>query len=74
MIVPHGCGWGHPPRDYPRWDRLRALGCIAAMMGRGGLSVPTWIDPVIGFEAGAAIFDLIRDAPGGVIKYAVTFP
>jgi threonine dehydrogenase-like Zn-dependent dehydrogenase len=74
MIVPHGCGWGHPPRDYPRWDRARALGCIAAMMGKGGLSVPTWIDPVIDFEAGAAIFDLMRDAPGGVIKYAVTFP
>ena len=21
MLVPHGCGWGHHPRDYPHWDR-----------------------------------------------------
>ncbi|HXV44208.1 MAG TPA: zinc-binding alcohol dehydrogenase, partial [Anaerolineae bacterium] len=38
MIVPHGCGWGHLPRDYPRWDQKRAYDAIVSLMRQGRLT------------------------------------
>jgi len=73
MIVPHGCGWGHPPRDYPRWDEKRAYDCIARMMRQGKLTAPGLIQPIVSLEEGPEVFRLMRDEPDKVIKYAVRF-
>jgi threonine dehydrogenase-like Zn-dependent dehydrogenase len=73
VVVPHGCGWGHPPRDYPRWDRERANECIVSMMRKGKLTAPGLIRPMVSFEEGPKLFDLIRDEPDKVIKYGVRF-
>jgi threonine dehydrogenase-like Zn-dependent dehydrogenase len=73
VVVPHGCGWGHPPRDYPRWDSERANDCIVSMMRKGRLTAPGLIDPVVSLDEGPAVFELIRNEPDKVIKYAVTF-
>jgi threonine dehydrogenase-like Zn-dependent dehydrogenase len=73
MVVPHGCGWGHPPRDYPRWDEQRAYACIVSMMRQGKLSAPGLIDPVVSLEEGPAVFRRIREKPDTVRKYAVRF-
>ena len=73
MIVPHGCGWGHPPRDYPRWDEQRAYDCIASMMRQGKLTAPGLIQPVLSLDEGPGIFRLIQQAPDQVIKYAIRF-
>lgn len=74
MIVPHGCGWGHPPRDYPRWDRKRAYDCLASMMRRGRLTAPGVVDLVLPLDEGANVFQIIRERPGDVVKYAISFP
>lgn len=73
MVVPHGCGWGHPPRDYPRWDSERANDCIVSMMRKGRLTAPGLIDPVATLDEGPAIFEWIKNEPDKVIKYAITF-
>lgn len=73
MVVPHGCGWGHLPRDYPRWDERRAYDCIVSMMRKGRLTAPGLIDPVVSLDAGPEVFRLIREEPGQVIKYAIRF-
>ncbi|MBN1640856.1 MAG: zinc-binding dehydrogenase [Anaerolineae bacterium] len=73
IVVPHGCGWGHPPRDYPRWDERRAYACIVSMMRQGKLSAPGLIQPVVALDEGPAVFRQIREAPDTVIKYAVHF-
>ena len=73
VIVPHGCGWGHPPRDYPRWDEGRAYACIASMMRKGRLTAPGLITPVVSLEDGPRVWALIRDDPDKVIKYAIRF-
>ncbi|MBC7814337.1 MAG: zinc-binding alcohol dehydrogenase [Burkholderiales bacterium] len=73
MIVPHGCGWGHVPRDYPRWDRWRAYDTLASMLRKGRLPALGLIDPILPFEQGATIFDAIRDHSEAVIKYAIRF-
>ena len=73
LVVPHGCGWGHPPRDYPRWDEQRAYDCIAHMMQSGTYSAPDIIQPVVSLDEGPEVFDLIRNKPNEVIKYAVHF-
>ncbi len=73
IVVPHGCGWGHPPRDYPRWDRQRAYDCIVSMMRKGRLTAPGLITPVVSLDSGPAVFQLIKDEPDKVIKYAVRF-
>ncbi len=73
MIVPHGCGWGHPPRDYPLWDEQRAYDCLASMMQQGKLSAPDLIRPIVGLEDMPEVFRLIREQPDQVIKYAVRF-
>ncbi|MGC9467725.1 MAG: zinc-dependent alcohol dehydrogenase [Anaerolineae bacterium] len=73
MVVPHGCGWGHPPRDYPRWDQQRAYDVLASMMRQGKLTAPGLIQPVVTLEEAVTVFDLVRDEPEKVIKYAVRF-
>jgi threonine dehydrogenase-like Zn-dependent dehydrogenase len=73
MLVPHGCGWGHPPRDYPRWDEQRAYDALASLMRKGKLTAQGLITPVVSFEQGPEIFHLIQRDPGKVIKYAVRF-
>ncbi len=73
VIVPHGCGWGHPPRDYPRWDEKRAYGCIVSMMRKGRLTAPGLVHPVVSLAEGPQVFDWILKEPEKVIKYAVRF-
>mgnify|MGYP006305815435 CR=1 FL=1 len=73
MIVPHGCGWGHPHRDYPLWDEQRAYDALASLMRRGKLTAPGLITPVVSPDEATEVFDLIRDHPDQVIKYAVRF-
>jgi threonine dehydrogenase-like Zn-dependent dehydrogenase len=73
IVVPHGCGWGHPPRDYPRWDEGRAYDTIVSMMRQGKLTAPGLIQPVVPIEEGPEVFRLIREQPDAVIKYAVRF-
>ena len=73
MVVPHGCGWGHPPRDYPRWDQKRAYDAIAGLLRSGRLDAPGLIKPIVPIEEGVEVFRLIRDEPDKVIKYAVRF-
>ncbi|HEX6971273.1 MAG TPA: zinc-binding dehydrogenase, partial [Limnochordia bacterium] len=74
MVVPHGCGWGHPPRDFPRWTEHRAYDAIVSMMRQGRLEARGVIDPIIEIAEGPAVFELIRHHPERVIKYAVRFP
>jgi threonine dehydrogenase-like Zn-dependent dehydrogenase len=73
IVVPHGCGWGSPPRDYPRWDEGRAYACIASMMRKGRLTAPGLISPVVTLDEGPAVWKTIREEPERVIKYAVRF-
>jgi threonine dehydrogenase-like Zn-dependent dehydrogenase len=73
MVVPHGCGWGHPPRDYPGWNAQRAYDCIVSMIRKGRLTAPGLIYPVVSIEGGPEVFRLIEEEPDQVIKYAVRF-
>jgi threonine dehydrogenase-like Zn-dependent dehydrogenase len=73
IVVPHGCGWGHPPRDYPRWDERRAYDCIVSMMRKGRLTAPGLIDPVVSLDEGPEVYRMIRDEPEKVIKYGIRF-
>ena len=73
VVVPHGCGWGHPPRDYPRWDEGRAYACIASMMRKGRLTAPGLITPAVSLDDGPDVWRLIREEPDKVIKYAIRF-
>jgi threonine dehydrogenase-like Zn-dependent dehydrogenase len=73
MVVPHGCGWGHPPRDYPRWDQQRAYDAIVSLLRSSKLDAPDLIKPIVTIEEGPVVFDLIRNDPDKVIKYAVQF-
>jgi len=73
LIVPHGCGWGHVPRDYPRWDGQRAYDCIVSLMRKGRLAAPGLIDPVVALDEGPEVFRLIEQEPDRVLKYAVRF-
>lgn len=73
MVVPHGCGWGHLPRDYPRWDEKRAYDTIVSLMRQGILQVPGLIQPVMSLEEAPDVFRLMRDDPGRVVKFAVRF-
>lgn len=73
VIVPHGCGWGHPPRDYPLWDEHRAYACIASMMQQGKLSAPGLIHPVVSLDRGPEVFHMMKESPQETLKYAVRF-
>ncbi len=73
IVVPHGCGWGHEPRDYPRWDQKRAYDVLASLLHSGKLDVSGLITPIVGFEEGVDVFHMIRDDPNQVIKYGIRF-
>ena len=73
MIAPHGCGWGHPPRDYPRWTRERAYDAIVSIMRKGIIDISEIIDPVISIEEAPALFERMRTDSSTMIKYAVSF-
>ena len=73
MIVPHGCGYGHLPRDYPGWDGQRAYDCIVSMMRKRKLTAPGLITPVVAIEEGPEVFRLMEHEPDEVIKFAVRF-
>ena len=73
MIVPHGCGWGSPPRDYPRWTERRAYETIFAQMRAGRLGLDGLIDPIVPLRDSTDLFRLCRDEADRVIKFAVRF-
>lgn len=73
MIVPHGCGWGHEPRDYPRWDRQRAYDTLAHLMAMGILRDLNIINLTVGFSEATNILEAIQKQADQVIKYAVEF-
>ncbi len=73
MIVPHGCGWGHEPRDYPYWDKARAYDTIVAMMRLGRLPTAGIVNKVYALEEAVRIFQDIRRRPDEIIKFAVDF-
>lgn len=71
MIVPHGCGWGHEPRDFPYWDMHRAYDTIASMMRKGRLKADGIINKTYALHEAASVFKDIKDNPNEIIKYAV---
>jgi threonine dehydrogenase-like Zn-dependent dehydrogenase len=73
MMVPLGCGGGHPPRDYPRWDERRAYDAIISLMRQGKLTAPGLVDPIVTIEEGPEVFRLIEQEPEKVIKFAAQF-
>lgn len=73
MIVPHGCGGGHPPRDYPVWDSQRAYDAIVSMMRKGYLTAPGLINLTLSVDDAVHILEMIHEKPEQVIKYAVDF-
>ncbi len=73
VIVPHGCGWGHQPRDYPNWTTARANETLVTMMRKGLLQARGLIAPVVTMAEGEQVFDWLKDDPARLIKYAVKF-
>ena len=73
LIVPHGCGWGHPPRDYPAWDSQRAYDAIVSMMRKNRLPAQDLINLTLSPDEGTHILELIHEKPEQVVKYAVDF-
>lgn len=73
MIVPHGCGWGHEPRDYPRWDEWRTYQTIVEMLQKGRLDLSGLIQPLVSLEQAPDTWRRIEDDPGSVIKLGVKF-
>ncbi len=73
MVVPHGCGWGHPPRDFPRWDTRRAYDAIVSLMRQGRLNVGEIIQPVMPIDEGPDAYRLMIEEPQKTIKFAVQF-
>ncbi len=71
MLVPHGCGWGHEPRDYPYWDKRRAYDAVVAMMRRGSLNATGVVNRIYSLEEATQVFQHIREQPNNIIKYAV---
>ncbi|MCB0128540.1 MAG: zinc-binding dehydrogenase [Caldilineaceae bacterium] len=72
LIVPHGCGWGHQPREYPNWTTERANQTLVAMMHKGLLRAPGLINPIVPITAVQPIFDKMKSDPNQLLKYAVT--
>jgi threonine dehydrogenase-like Zn-dependent dehydrogenase len=73
MIVPHGCGWGHPPRDYPRWDSQRAYDALVSLMRKGRLTADGLVNLTLSPTEALQVFDIIRDRSEDVVKFAVDF-
>ena len=73
MIVPHGCGWGNVPRDYPYWDERRAYDTILTMMRRGKLETNGIINKVYALSDAANVYQDIFGSTDDIIKFAVDF-
>ena len=73
LVAPHGCGWGHEPRDYPRWDEYRTYAAMVEMLQRRRLDLDGLIDPIVGLDEMPDTWRRIEDDPGSVIKYGVRF-
>lgn len=73
LIVPHGCGWGHQPRDYPNWTTERANATLVTMMRKGILRASGLIDPVVSIDNVQPVFDKMKGDPNQLLKYAVRF-
>ena len=73
LVVPHGCGWGHPPRDHPGWDERRAYDAIVSLMRKGTLTAPGLVRPVVSLDEGPDVWRLIEHDPDRVIEYAARF-
>ena len=71
MIVPHGCGFGHEPRDFPYWDSQRAFRTILSMMRRERLNCDGLINRVYSLEDATQVYQHIRRQPDQIIKFAV---
>ena len=71
--MPHGCGGGHRPRDYPRWDTRRTFDALYQLMRRGKLNVAPIINPVVGRSEAVDLFRRMRDEPDRIVKLAVKF-
>ena len=70
MIVPHGCGWGHPARDNPRWDDQRAWSALGALARRGS-PLGKIITQTVPLAESEGVFTAIRDNPDSAVKFAV---
>jgi threonine dehydrogenase-like Zn-dependent dehydrogenase len=70
LVVPHGCGWGHPPRDLPRWDDQRAWRAIGSLAGRG-MRLGRIITHTVPLARSEGVFALLRDQPDVAVKFAV---
>lgn len=73
IVVPHGCGWGHPPRDFPGWDKQHGDDQIVAMMRRGALKAKGLINPLVKIDEAQPVFDAMRDDPNKLLKFGVSF-
>ena len=73
VVVPHGCGWGHEPRDYPRWDEHRAYTTIVEMLRHGRIDLGGIIEPIVTIDEMPDVWRRIENDPGSVIKYGVKF-
>lgn len=73
IIVPHGCGWGHEPRDFPRWNEKRTHSTIVDMLQRKRLDFSGLIEPLVALDEAPAVWTRIEKSPGDVIKFGVRF-
>lgn len=71
MVVPHGCGWGHPPRDNPNWDDRRAWSAIAGLIRDRGLPLSRIITHTVALAGSEGVFALLRDQPDTAVKFMV---
>lgn len=71
MVVPHGCGWGHPPRDNPTWDDNRAWRAIASLVRDRSLPLGKIITHTVPLAQSEGVFALLRDKPDTAVKFMV---
>lgn len=71
LVVPHGCGWGHPPRDCPTWDDQRAWSAIAGLVRDRGLPLGRIITHTLPLAGSEGAFALLRDQPDAAVKFMI---
>jgi threonine dehydrogenase-like Zn-dependent dehydrogenase len=73
IVVPHGCGWGHHARDYPRWTEERTYETLVGMLQHKQLDFTGLINPLVSLDEAPDVWRQINEAPGNVIKFGVRF-
>lgn len=73
LVVPHGCGWGHEPRDFPRWSHGRTYATLVAMLQERRLDLGGLIHPLVSLDEAPGVWRRIEAAPGEVLKFGVRF-